>query len=353
MTRVMVGDALVFEHERLIARMNQFFDRVESQLRQSLRAGGRSRRLDHADGRRAGAGLGADRAHRRPAAALCALGLQAPAHRAPGPGAAPAQRLSACARCSRSRSAGARAGAAAAACGLPARRSARLLVADAHIGKAVSLPPPGRAGAAAAPPRETLQRLDAALSPPPARGGIVFLGDLLHSAHARAPATLAALARWRERHAGAGADAGARQPRRPRRRPAAALGVQVVDEPLRSGRPGAVPPPAAASTAPTCWPATCTLAWCWAAARSQRLRLPCFHFGARGRRAAGLRRLHRHARGAARPGRPRLRGRRRRRAAAAASRRPYTDRMSSTAVESLIARAEACSRAWRPCCRRP
>ena len=38
MTRVMVGDALVFEHERLNARMNQFFDRVESQLRQSLRA---------------------------------------------------------------------------------------------------------------------------------------------------------------------------------------------------------------------------------------------------------------------------------------------------------------------------
>lgn len=37
MTRVMVGDALVFEHERLGARMNQFFDRVESQLRQSLR----------------------------------------------------------------------------------------------------------------------------------------------------------------------------------------------------------------------------------------------------------------------------------------------------------------------------
>ena len=38
MTRVMVGDALVFEHERLIARMNQFFDRVESQLRISLRS---------------------------------------------------------------------------------------------------------------------------------------------------------------------------------------------------------------------------------------------------------------------------------------------------------------------------
>ena len=38
MTRVMVGDALVFENDRLLTRMNQFFDRVESQLRQSLRA---------------------------------------------------------------------------------------------------------------------------------------------------------------------------------------------------------------------------------------------------------------------------------------------------------------------------
>jgi TetR/AcrR family transcriptional regulator len=42
MVRVMVGDALVFEHERLIARMNQFFDRVESQLRQCLRAAAES-----------------------------------------------------------------------------------------------------------------------------------------------------------------------------------------------------------------------------------------------------------------------------------------------------------------------
>ena len=37
MTRVMVGDALVFEHERLTTRMNQFFDRLESQLRLCLR----------------------------------------------------------------------------------------------------------------------------------------------------------------------------------------------------------------------------------------------------------------------------------------------------------------------------
>ena len=37
MTRVMVGDALVFENDRLVQRMNQFFDRIESALRQSLR----------------------------------------------------------------------------------------------------------------------------------------------------------------------------------------------------------------------------------------------------------------------------------------------------------------------------
>jgi TetR/AcrR family transcriptional regulator len=38
MTRVMVGDALVYENERLTARINQFFDRIESSLRQVLRA---------------------------------------------------------------------------------------------------------------------------------------------------------------------------------------------------------------------------------------------------------------------------------------------------------------------------
>ena len=37
MTRVMVGDALVFENERLQERMNQFFDKLESALKQSLR----------------------------------------------------------------------------------------------------------------------------------------------------------------------------------------------------------------------------------------------------------------------------------------------------------------------------
>ena len=37
LTRVMVGDALVFENERLQLRMNQFFDKIEAALKQSLR----------------------------------------------------------------------------------------------------------------------------------------------------------------------------------------------------------------------------------------------------------------------------------------------------------------------------
>ncbi|MFT7721629.1 MAG: nucleoid occlusion factor SlmA [Roseateles sp.] len=38
MARVMAGDALVYEDERLTARINQCFDRIESSLRQVLRA---------------------------------------------------------------------------------------------------------------------------------------------------------------------------------------------------------------------------------------------------------------------------------------------------------------------------
>ena len=48
MVRVMTGDALVGEHERLQARMNQFFDRFEATLRQSLRL------ADRATGAKAG-----------------------------------------------------------------------------------------------------------------------------------------------------------------------------------------------------------------------------------------------------------------------------------------------------------
>jgi TetR/AcrR family transcriptional regulator len=42
MTRVMAGDALVFENERLQERMNQFFDKLEASLKQNLREGAAS-----------------------------------------------------------------------------------------------------------------------------------------------------------------------------------------------------------------------------------------------------------------------------------------------------------------------
>src|ERR1700694_3551652 len=46
MVRVMTGDALVGEHDRLQARMNQFFERFESTLKQALRVGGDEQAVD-------------------------------------------------------------------------------------------------------------------------------------------------------------------------------------------------------------------------------------------------------------------------------------------------------------------
>lgn len=73
-----------------------------------------------------------------------------------------------------------------------------LLVADLHLGKAQSFRrlgvpvPQGTTG-------ETLARLDAAILASGARG-VVFLGDLIHSARSQAPATWAAVSRWRACH---------------------------------------------------------------------------------------------------------------------------------------------------------
>ena len=49
MVRVMVGDALVFENERLQQRMNQFFDKIESTLKQCLRDGAQGSATPTAD----------------------------------------------------------------------------------------------------------------------------------------------------------------------------------------------------------------------------------------------------------------------------------------------------------------
>ena len=48
MVRVMTGDALVGEHERLQARMNQFFDRFEATLKQALRSSDQGDAAAHA-----------------------------------------------------------------------------------------------------------------------------------------------------------------------------------------------------------------------------------------------------------------------------------------------------------------
>lgn len=80
---------------------------------------------------------------------------------------------------------------------LPESRT--LLVADAHIGKAVSF---RRLGVPV--PRGTTSENLAVLSALVERLGVrqlVFLGDLLHSVHSRSASTLNAVARWRSAHA--------------------------------------------------------------------------------------------------------------------------------------------------------
>lgn len=72
-----------------------------------------------------------------------------------------------------------------------------LLVADAHVGKAATF----RANGIPVPRGTTtdaLSRLDATIARTGARR-VLFLGDLLHASEGRVPETLAALASWRSR----------------------------------------------------------------------------------------------------------------------------------------------------------
>lgn len=73
-----------------------------------------------------------------------------------------------------------------------------LVVADAHFGKAATF----RARGVPVPQgttTENLSRLDALIGLLQPRA-VVFLGDLFHAREAHAPATLAAMHAWRERH---------------------------------------------------------------------------------------------------------------------------------------------------------
>ncbi len=152
-----------------------------------------------------------------------------------------------------------------------------LLVADAHIGKAQSFRRCGVPVPAGTTAR-SLSRLSALVQATAARQ-IVFLGDLLHSAHAQTVQTMRAVADWREQHADLALtlvrgnhDAHAGDP-------PAALGIAVVDGPLRLGA-------WALSHQPEPLPGAYVLAGhvhpcvVLGGRARERLRLPCFHFGA-------------------------------------------------------------------------
>ncbi|MBI5259045.1 MAG: ligase-associated DNA damage response endonuclease PdeM [Burkholderiales bacterium] len=152
-----------------------------------------------------------------------------------------------------------------------------LFVADAHLGKAVSfrrLGVPVPAGTTG----EALARLDALLAATGARH-IVFLGDLLHSARALAPGTLAELLAWRQRHARLELTLVRGNHDEHAGDPPAALGVQAMDGPLHLGpwallhEPAAVP--GAYALAGHVHPGVVL-----GGRANDRLRLPCFHFGA-------------------------------------------------------------------------
>ena len=151
-----------------------------------------------------------------------------------------------------------------------------LLVADAHFGKAVSfrrLGVPVPQGSTA----DNLATLGTLIDRFVVRH-IVFLGDLLHSAHAQAPATQAALAQWRQRHCDVQLTLVRGNHDDHAGDPPAALGIEVVDEPLRLG-------PWALCHHPQARPDGYVLAGhLHPCVRLQgrardRLRLPCFWFG--------------------------------------------------------------------------
>lgn len=156
-------------------------------------------------------------------------------------------------------------------------RHGALLVADVHLGKALSFRrlgvpvPSGTTG-------ETLARLSALIERSGARR-VVFLGDLLHSAHAHAGSTLDALARWRERHAALPLTLVRGNHDDRAGDPPPALGIEVVDEPLPLGG-------FALCHHPRVQPHAYTMAGhehpCVRVGRgADRLRLPCFRLGVR------------------------------------------------------------------------
>ena len=108
-----------------------------------------------------------------------------------------------------------------------------LCIADVHFGKAATyraLVQPVPAGTT----EHNLQRIDALLALYSVEH-LVFLGDLLHAPKARAPATLAALQAWRQRHAGLQITLIRGNHDHRAGDPPASLGIEIVNEPLVLG----------------------------------------------------------------------------------------------------------------------
>jgi DNA ligase-associated metallophosphoesterase len=153
-----------------------------------------------------------------------------------------------------------------------------LLVADAHIGKAVSF----RSYGVPVPRGTTSENLDllGALVEQTGAVRIVFLGDFLHSRRSHAAATLAALARWRERHAQLALTLVRGNHDQRAGDPPASLGFLVVDEPLVVGG-------LALCHHPVAHAGLYTLAGhlhpcvTLGGRAHDTLRLPCFHFAER------------------------------------------------------------------------
>lgn len=152
-----------------------------------------------------------------------------------------------------------------------------LLVADVHLGKAASFRaqgvpvPRGTTG-------ETLAALGALVAATAARR-VVFLGDFLHSVHAHAAATLAAVAAWRAAHRALELVLVRGNHDERAGDPPAMLDIRVVDEPfVEDGlalchRPR--PVAGAYALAGHLHPCIGVGRGSW-----ERLRLPCFWFGA-------------------------------------------------------------------------
>jgi DNA ligase-associated metallophosphoesterase len=157
---------------------------------------------------------------------------------------------------------------------LPAHRT--LLVADAHIGKAVSfrklgVPVPEATTGA------TLQALSRALADTGA-SRLVFLGDFLHSRRSHSAATLAALDDWRAVHLQLHLQLVRGNHDKRAGDPPARLGIDVVDEPVTLG-------PFALCHHPRPLAGAYVLAGHWhpcigvRGRAFDRLRLPCFWLG--------------------------------------------------------------------------